>query len=306
MAIISASRRTDIPTFFSEWFINCLKNGKVLVRNPYNIEQVSEIALTKDVIDCIVFWTKNPIPMLPHINTLNDFQIPYYFQFTLTGYGRDIEPNIPDKHKLINTFQKLHKMGNGYIIWRYDPIIFTDRYSPEYHLRAFHSIASQLSGFTDKCVISFVDTYLFNQNEFIKMGARQTTKDELTSFCCSLVEIANHYGISIGTCAEVIDLDACGIVHNRCIDPDYIEKIIGVPIKNKKDLTQRKECGCIESIDIGSYNTCMNGCKYCYACKERDKIESNFANYNPNSLMLCDSLTGHEKVTKRIMRSMKK
>lgn len=142
--IVSASRRTDIPTFYSEWFYNRIKEGFLYVRNPMNAHQISRIDLSPDVVDCIVFWTKNPIPMLPRLDELAAYK--YYFQFTLTGYGRDMEANLPDKkEKLIPAFKQLaEKIGKKRIIWRYDPIVFTKKYSPEYHIKAFTQIAEAL------------------------------------------------------------------------------------------------------------------------------------------------------------------
>ena len=163
--IISASRRTDIPAFYSEWFLNRIKEGFLYVRNPMNAHQISKIDLSRDVVDCIVFWTKNPIPMLPHLDELKDY--PYYIQFTLTGYGKDVEAHLPDKKReLIPAFQELsRKIGPERVIWRYDPIAFSEKYTAEYHLRAFTQISEALKGSTHKCVISFVDTYHKNKKK---------------------------------------------------------------------------------------------------------------------------------------------
>ena len=155
--ILSVSRRTDIPNYYSEWFYNRIKEGFLYVRNPMNAHQVSEIKITPDVVDCIVFWTKNPLPMMKRLNETKDYN--YYFQFTLTGYGNDVEVNLSNKKtEMIPVFQELsEKIGKQKVIWRYDPIFFSDRYTKEYHLKAFKSIAEALSGYTEKCVISFVD-----------------------------------------------------------------------------------------------------------------------------------------------------
>lgn len=155
--ILSVSRRTDIPNYYSEWFYNRIKEGFLYVRNPMNAHQISEIKITPDVVDCIVFWTKNPLPMMKRLNEIKDYN--YYFQFTLTGYGNDVEVNLPNKKtEMIPVFQELsEKIGKQKVIWRYDPIFFSDRYTKEYHLKAFKSIAEALSGYTEKCVISFVD-----------------------------------------------------------------------------------------------------------------------------------------------------
>ena len=188
--IISASRRTDIPAFYSEWFINRIKEGYVIVRNPMNNKQLLRIILSPDIVDCIVFWTKNPIPMIPRLDELKDYC--YYFQFTLTGYGRDIEAHLPDKKKaLIPAFQRLsEKIGPEKVIWRYDPILINDRYTMDYHLKAFEEIASSLKGFTEKCVFSFVDTYTRNLKAMQSLGVRDVTDDEMRSMAVRLRDIA--------------------------------------------------------------------------------------------------------------------
>ena len=155
--IISASRRTDIPTYYSEWFFNRLHEGYVLVRNPMNIHQVSKITLNPDVVDGIVFWTKNPTPMLDKLDQLNDYT--YYFQFTLNAYGRDVETGVPSKNNvIIPAFQKLSdKIGPERVIWRYDPIFISKIYTIDYHLHYFEQLAKRLSPYTKKCTISFLD-----------------------------------------------------------------------------------------------------------------------------------------------------
>lgn len=263
--ILSVSRRTDIPNYYSEWFLNRIKEGYLYVRNPMNAHQVSRISLSPEVVDCIVFWTKNPEPMLDMLDGLKDYR--YYFQFTLTGYGREIEPGIPHKKKrMIPVFQRLsRRIGKEKVIWRYDPILFTDKYTPDYHMKAFEQIAGELQGYTSKCVISFVDTYAKNKKSMNALQAFTLQERELTAFAKEIARIAGKRNIKVASCAEEIDLSACGIAHNCCIDKALIEQIIGCKIKVGKDKNQRKECGCIASIDIGTYNTCKNGYLYCYA-----------------------------------------
>lgn len=288
MAIISASRRTDIPTYYSEWFLNRLKAGNIMIRNSYN-NKVTNILFNKEDIDCIVFWTKNPYPMLKRIEEFSEYV--YYFQFTLTGYGKDIEANLPDKDFLIQTFKDLYNKGNGHIIWRYDPIVFTKNYTPEWHLNTFKKIANELKSYTKKCVISFVDMY-----NYINMDTNiiQLSKENLTHFCKELADIARNCGMTMATCSEEIDLEYCGITHNKCVDDEYISEITGKHFNLKKDASQRKACGCIESIDIGTYNTCKNGCKYCYACKNKNLLEICTNKYDVNSPLLCGNLLDGE------------
>ncbi len=304
MSILSVSRRTDISTFFSEWFLNRLEEGRVMVRNPYN-QQISDIQLPRSVIDCIVFWTKNPIPMLNQMDRLKNY--PYYFQMTLTGYGKDLEANLPNKERLISAFRELYEKGNGNIIWRYDPIVFTPKYTSEWHLKTFERIATELKGYTEKCIISFVDTPMsVKKNMFGIPIVGMASKVQLADFCKRLAEIAGKNGMTVGTCAEVVNLEECGIEHNCCIDPDYIEKITGFPLKVSKDKGQRKECGCVESVEVGSYSTCGNGCKYCYACHSKEMVKENLRNYAPNSPLLCDSVHEDDVIKIRHLETMRK
>lgn len=255
-----------------------------------NAHQISRIPLTPDVVDCIVFWTKNPIPMIPRLDELKDYT--YYFQFTLTGYGRDMERNLPDKkEKLIPAFKELSdKIGPERVIWRYDPIAFNNVYTAEYHIKAYTQIAEALKGYTEKSVISFVDMYQKIQKNMKEMDISEASDETMHSFAKSLYEIATANGMVLATCAEKIDLASIGIEHNACIDGKLIEKICGGKIKAKKDPSQRSECQCVESREIGSYNTCSNGCKYCYATHSMEMLRQNLNKYDPKSPILCDSI----------------
>lgn len=302
--ILSVSRRTDIPNYYSQWFYNRIKEGFVYVRNPMNAHQVSRIEITPDVVDCIVFWTKNPEPMMERLEELSAYH--YYFQFTLTGYGRDMEPGIPHKReKMIPVFQALSdRIGKEKVIWRYDPIIFSQRYTPEYHLKAFEQIAMALKGFTEKCVISFVDEYAKNRKNMELLGAYEMDRYQLPEFAKRISQIAKRNGMDTGSCAESIDLAECGIKHNCCIDKELIEKIIGGRIKAGKDRNQRPECGCMESVEIGTYHTCKNGCKYCYANSSAENVARNCSKYDPTSPILCGAIAENDRITQRRVRSL--
>ena len=304
--IISASRRTDIPTYYSEWFANRVKEGYLYVRNPMNASQVSKINLSPDVVDCIVFWTKNPIPMLSRLDAFE--QYPFYFQFTLTGYSDDIESGLPDKWgKLVPAFIELSKqIGSDRVIWRYDPIVFNDRYDEMYHLDTFARLSEALSGYTEKCVISFVDIYQKNIKNMKALNNSDPSEDMLLDFAGKLSRIAKDNGMVIATCAEKIDLSSVGIEHNACIDKEMVERIAGGTLTIKKDPNQREECGCVSSIDIGTYNSCANGCKYCYANYSPECVRTNMKRYAPMSEILCDTLRPEEKdhATVREMKSL--
>ena len=303
--ILSVSRRTDIPNYYSDWFFNRIKAGFLYVRNPMNFHQISEIKITPDIVDCIVFWTKNPTPMMPRLDELKDYN--YYFQFTLTGYGNDVEVNLPNKKEaMIPIFQELsEKIGSHKVVWRYDPIFFSDRYTKEYHLKAFKSIAEALKGYTEKCVISFIDIYPKNKKNMDRLSYYGLKEDELREFAGELSGIAADNNIKVGSCAEKINLDECGIAHNCCIDKNLIEDIIGCRLNVGKDKNQRMECGCVESVEVGAYNTCQNGCAYCYANYNAKSVAANAVRYDPMSPLLCGQVHEDDKVTVRKVKSLK-
>ena len=303
--ILSVSRRTDIPNYYSDWFYNRIKEGLVYVRNPMNAHQVSKVALSPDLVDCIVFWTKNPKPMMERLDELSAYK--YYFQFTLTGYGKDIEPNVPHKkEEMIPIFQELsQKIGSDKVIWRYDPIIFNLKYTLEYHLKAFEQIARALDGYTKRSVISFVDIYAKNQKNMERIDAYEVSNEKLVKFASALSRIARENDMVVASCAENVDLSQCGIEHNCCIDKALIEKIIGCKLNVRKDKNQRSECGCVESVEIGTYNTCKNDCKYCYANYSPESVRRNCYNYDENSTLLCGSLLEDDVITERKVKSCK-
>ena len=303
--ILSVSRRTDIPNYYSEWFLNRIKEGFLYVRNPMNAHQVSRINLAPELVDCIVFWTKNPLPMMDRLGELREY--PYYFQFTLTGYGKDIEPNLPDKRTvLIEAFRELsRRIGKEKVIWRYDPILFTDRYTGAYHSKAFGEIAKALRDYTDRVVISFVDLYAKTRKNMKGIGMVDQEKEMLVKFASELSQIAGQNGMKIASCAESIDLTSCGIEHNSCIDKQLVERIIGCKISASKDKNQRKECGCVESVEVGTYHTCQNGCKYCYANDSVGRVRENGALYDSDSPILCSRITDLDIITERKVRSLK-
>jgi len=303
--ILSVSRRTDVPNYYSDWFINRLKEGFLYVRNPMNTHQISRINLSPEVIDCIVFWTKNPANMLGKLEYLQDYA--YYFQFTLTGYGRDIEPNLPDKRKeLIPAFQKLsEKIGKEKVIWRYDPILLSDKYTADYHLRAFEEIAGNLAGYTEKAVISFVDLYEKTWRNTRGLGIRLATEKEMMGLAAEMARIASKYNLEIESCAEQWDFQKVGIQRGSCIDKKLIEMIIGCRLTGQKDKNQRKECGCFESVEVGAYNTCLNGCRYCYANFSDEKVKENIKLYSQDAPLLCGNIGPDDKITDRKMKSLK-
>jgi len=302
--IISVSRRTDIPTYYSEWFFNRIRAGCVLVRNPMNFHQISQIKLTPDVVDGIVFWTKNPVPMINRLGELKDYM--YYFQFTITLYGDEVEPGIPDKNKIIlPAFKRLSDLiGADRVIWRYDPIMISEHYSPDYHIRAFEKIVAELCAYTEKVTISFIDEGYrgVKSKELLLLPFSAETQISLST---KLAEIAHGHGLAIDTCAEKIDLKQFGIAHARCIDGKLLSKLLHCPLNVDKDKNQRIECGCAVSIDIGMYNTCYNGCRYCYANHSPNKVLGNFEKHSPQSPLISGEIGEGDKINERTMKSFR-
>lgn len=301
--IISASRRTDIPTYYSEWFMNRIREGYALARNPMNAHQVSRISLSPEVVDGIVFWTKNPAPMLDKLPQLKDYM--YYFQFTLNAYEQDVEAGVPLKHKyIVPTFQRLSEMiGPERVVWRYDPILLSDKYTFDYHVKYFELLAKKLAPYTQKCTISFLDMYVKTERNMAGLNIQPWTLELQDAMAKSLAEIAHSYGLELETCAEGIELEKYGIKHAHCIDGELFAKLFGCPLKVGKDKNQRKECGCVDSVDIGAYNTCRNGCRYCYANFNAKMVQNNQQRHNPLSPLLLGELQPDDKVTERRMTS---
>jgi len=303
--ILSVSRRTDIPAFYSDWFYNRIKEGFVYVRNPMNIHQISKIDINPDVVDCIVFWTKNPKAMLNKIDELNDYN--YYFQFTINPYNQQLELNVPRKGGIMEVFQILsEKIGSNRVVWRYDPILLSHIIDINYHKKYFEEIAKRLSSYTTKCTISFIDNYKKTEKNLKGTDSRELLDNEMIILSKELVKIASAYNIEIQTCAEKIDLESVGVKHGRCIDNAIIEDIVGYQIETKKDKNQRSECGCIESIDIGEYNTCPHNCLYCYANFNKDQVSVKRKQHDPLSPLLIGNITDKDTIKERCVASLRK
>ena len=247
--IVSVSRRTDIPAFYSDWFFNRLREGFVHGINPFNRKQVSEISLRPEDVDCFVFWTKNPAPMLDRLDLLTGYN--YYFQFTLTPYGRDAEPGLPDTRELVEVFHRLSAaVGRDRVVWRYDPVFLSEKYTMDFHAAAFRQLAEILHEDTDLCVISFVDLYAKTARNTRPLALLPMEEPEMRQLAAMFGSIAAEYDLTVESCSEKIDLSDCGIRHGQCIDKRRLEKILGGRIDIGKDANQRQECGCVQSVDI--------------------------------------------------------
>lgn len=310
--IVSASRSTDIPAFYSDWFFNRLKAGYIKWKNPFNgVPLYVSFKNTR----LIVFWSKNPRPVMRHLDYLDDHNINYYFQYTLNDYAaEDLEKNVMDLDKRIDTFIDLsEKIGKDKVIWRFDPYLLTETLDVDELLKRTEYIGDQLQKYTNKMVFSFADIaeYRKVQNNLRRDSVKYVDFDQnkMNQLAGGLMRLNEKWNLEIGTCAEKIDLDSYGIVHNKCIDDDLMFRMFSDDIKlmdfigvkqeqnldmfastveftssrKLKDKGQRTDCGCVMSKDIGQYNTCPHECVYCYANTSIDLAKNNYKKHKRNS-----------------------
>ena len=281
--ILNTGQRTDIPAFYAEWFSKRLEEGFVCVRNPFHPKLVSRYQINPKVVDVIGFCTKNPAPMFPYMDLLKDYN--QYWFMTLTPYAKDIEPNVPNKHLLIEHFKTLSKMvGIHSIVWRYDPIFISERYTIDYHLRAFSQIAEALAGYTKTVVISFIDLYPKVKRNFPEV--KEVTNQERIYLGKEIIQIASQYGMLVKPCAEGNDLAIYGADCGGCMRIKDYEEAIGLPLNVPNKKPAREACACYLSSDIGAYNTCKHFCKYCYANTDYKLVLETSKKHDPNSPFL--------------------
>lgn len=285
--IINTGMRTDIPAFYTEWFLNRLEEGFVYTRNPYYPSQVTKYSLSPDVVDVIAFCTKNPMPMLPHMEVLKPYG--QYWFVTITPYGKDMEPNVPSVETVMGSFIQLSKtVGMDSVGWRYDPIMITDTYTMERHIEDFAHMAKTLAGYTNTCVISFIDLYQKVRRNFPQ--AREVTRSEKITLGKEMIQIAGKYGIVIRPCAEGRELEEYGADCSGCMTLSTFEKAIHGKLNVPSNKSQRQECACLLGKDIGQYDTCAHLCKYCYANSDAEAVESNRKLHNSHSPFLIGDL----------------
>lgn len=284
--LISASRRTDIPAFYSEWLVDRIDAGYCLVRNPMNAAQVRRISLSPLDVDGMVLWTKNAAPLLPRLAALDPF--PYYFQYTVTPYGADVETGLANKRDVvIPAFLELSKViGKGRVIWRYDPIIITTRYDCPYHIRAFTRLCALLAPGTDRCVISFVNEYKSVARNLREIGHAAPGLEDKLRLTQTLRTIASGNGVELCACCESPEVYELGVRPAACVDAGLMGRIAGRPLTIPRDRNQRAGCCCSQSVDIGAYDSCVNGCRYCYANHGDARARANYARHDPRAEML--------------------
>lgn len=292
--ILFVSGRTDIPAFYSNWFINRVKAGFVDVRNPFNQNLVSRIYFSD--VDLIMFCSKNPLPMINKLDILN---VPVLFHVTITSYGKDVEPNIPDKRLIIEGVKKLSLvLGIDNVVVRYDPIFLSDKYNVDYHIKAFDKLCKNLNGYVNKIIVSFMDEYKNVRNNKNILKYRAFTRDDYKKIGEAFSKSAHDNGMSVQTCFEDEDLTEYGFVKGECLSHELAYILTGKKFKSS-NVRKEKKCECVQMVDIGDYNSCMHMCKYCYANYDEKMVSSNFKRHDDNSSLLIGTIQNDDVIKVR-------
>jgi len=294
--IINTGQRTDVVQYFTPWLLRRFEEGYVLSRNPLFPDKVSRYDLTPDKVDCVVFCSKNYAPILEDLRSITD-RFNTYFFYTITAYGKDVEPGVPSIEESISTLKALSAIvGRKRLVWRYDPVLLTEKYTVERHLETFDWMSREMAPYVDRCIFSFVymyDKVPFNMPEIISIN-----EEDKGTLLEGLGRIAHRYNLKIQICASEADVSRYGIDNSACLTLDALGKANGVRFRDLKHNGMRKGCRCFESRDIGWYDTCMNGCKYCYANSNPRKAFENFKFHDPESPLLM----GHLKDTDTVIQ----
>lgn len=286
--IISASRRTDIPAFYSAWFMERIREGCCTVPNPFNPRQICRISLRPEDVKVIVFWTRDPRPLLPYLSELDQEGYHYYFLFTLLNNPRAIDPFSPPVKTSIDTFRRLaDRIGFQKVVWRYDPILLSTVTDVRFHKENYSFIAESLRGSTARSIISIAKLYrkLRKRLSILEDAGIQVHEPddaEISEIMPFMTETAKANGMKIYGCAQERELGAHGILPGRCVDDILIREVFGIEVSHRKDPSQREACGCVESRDIGMYDTCLFGCVYCYATSSVERARMNHGEHDPN------------------------
>ncbi len=292
--VLNVSGRTDVVAFYIDWFMKRYEEGFVDVRNPFNPKLVSRIDFND--VDLILFCTKNPIPILDKIKKIDK---PILFHVTLTPYKNDIEPNVLPKGEIIEAIKKLSSIiGIENITVRYDPVFLSDKYNLKYHVKAFDNLCSLLDGYVNKILISFLDEYKNVKKHKKELGYRSFTEDDYKVIGESFSKSASRYKMIVHTCFEDRNLVEYGFTKGECLSHELAFKLTG---KTYKSWTARKDkkCNCVSMVDIGSYNSCMHHCKYCYANYDEESIDKNIKMHEPNSSLLIGKLEKDDVIKPR-------
>jgi len=288
--IISASRRTDIPAFYSQWLRNRLEAGFCMVPNPFNRNQVTRVSLLPDDVDAMVLWTRDPRPIMPLLDGMQRLHYRTVFLLTLNAYTAPLEPHSPPQQQAVAAFHQLAgRIGPQCLTWRYDPIVLGPGLEVDDHLRRFAQLARELRGATARVKISMVDLYRKTRRRLSRMSQGERflvdpiTSAELPDLVRGLSELANANGMELSTCAEEQDFTSLGAPPGRCIDAEWLAGLFGRPFPITKDKGQRRHCWCAPSRDIGMTDTCLHGCTYCYATRSHGAAVANHRRHDTMS-----------------------
>ncbi len=292
--VLMVSGRTDIVAFYTKWFINRYHEGFVDVRNPINPHLISRINFAN--VDLIMFCTKNPLPIIPYLNI---FKEPILFHVTLTPYKSDIEPNVPDKNKIINGIKEISNfIGIENVYVRYDPILINDKYTVNYHIKAFSKLCHKLDGYVKHIIISFVDIYKNVKNNAKYLNLIPFKDDDYKQIGLSFSKIAKEHNMTVQTCFEDNNLTEYGFIKEDCLSHMLAYKLTG-KIYKEQNIRKGGKCHCVSMTDIGAYNTCPHRCRYCYANFDESKISANILNHDPNSSLLIGKINYDDIIKER-------
>lgn len=283
--ILNTGQRTDIIGFYSKWLLRRFEQGYVDVRNPYYPSLVTRYALDPKTVDCIGVCTKNPLPIMDHLDVFKAFP-GVHWSVTITPYGKDLEPYVPDKKRGVECLIRLSKeFGVDAAFWRYDPIIVNERYTVEQHFRSFEVICGLLQGFVKTVVVSFLDIFPKVKQNYPE--AKPVSIEDKHVLVKGLVEIAAKYGIRVRMCHEGEEWEQYGADCRGCLLKEDYEKVIGKKLRIPSSMKgARQGCNCILSGDIGAYSSCPHLCRYCYANSDKDQVLDNFKKHDPESSFL--------------------
>lgn len=294
--VLSASRATDIPAFYAEWFMNRLRAGFFLWTNPFRPSQVQRVSTAR--MRAIVFWSKHPAGLWPHLDELDRRGIRYIVQYTLNDYEAEgFEPRLPPLADRMELFRRLSdRLGPERVVWRMDPLLLTDRVGVPELLEKAERLAAALARHTRKLVFSFADieAYAAVKRNLSRAGgsAREFSRGEMEAFARGLAQVHRAQELELATCAEVADLSAFGVAHNRCVDGELMARLwpddaalmdFLASRAARKDKGQRPACGCLASKDVGRYGTCPALCLYCYANRFPEQVERNARAHRPDA-----------------------
>lgn len=298
--ILNTGSRTDIPAFFTPWLLNRIREGYVLVRSPYRPDLVTRYRLDPRAVDVMMFCSKDPAPLLPHLDALSPFRT--YWHVTITPYGKDVEPRVPPVPAVLETFRQLSRaMGTKAVAWRYDPIFLTEQYDRAFHIRAFSRMAEALAGYTHSCVISFIDLYEKTRRNFPE--ARTVPFAVQKDLVRALAGIAGRCGMRIHLCHEAAALAGPGVDADGCFTAEILDAAFGFHLQPPAHKAARKGCPCLLGSDIGAYNTCLHGCRYCYANYDSRLAAANRRRHDPASPLLIGRLQPGDTVHDAVQES---